>query len=148
MKKHLFYVCLLFLGLIALLIPHQNEAGKSNASQYYNFDNAETDADRVAFIAQFGWQVSNTPIETEHVKIPESFDQVHEDYNLLQKRVGLDLEPYKGKVLVRYSYQLYNHPSNNKNARVNVFVYAGSIVAADVMSTDLDGFMHAICDKE
>ena len=63
-----------------------------------------------------GCNVEETAVSFKKTVIPKSFGSVYENYNLLQKKAGLDLEPYRGRE-------------------------DGCIVGGDISSTALDGFM-------
>ena len=51
----------------------------------------ETNSQRVTFLAQYGWEVEEEPVEIRDVTIPEEFDQVYQQYNEVQKSQGMDL---------------------------------------------------------
>lgn len=103
--------------------------------------------ERVAFFSQFGWEISTDPLEVKEIVIPEEFDETYDEYNTLQKSQGLDLSKYKGKRAKFWSYEIRNYPGY-ENAdgviRGNILVYEGVVIAADVCSTVLDGFMQGI----
>ena len=95
-------------------------------------------------IRSFGWEINTTPIESASLVIPEIFDEIYEDYNLLQTEAGLDLEQYKGRPAVRYTYEVLNYPDNEANVRANVIVVDGKGVAGDICTVEIGGFMHAL----
>lgn len=103
---------------------------------------AKTSGERLAFIAQFGWEVAEEPVEVAEIVIPEEFDEVYEEYNTLQKKQSYDLEKLKGKRCKRYTYQITNYPECPDNARMNLLVADGRVVGGDVCSVELAGFMH------
>ena len=103
----------------------------------------------VNFLKSYGWEVDPHEIEIEEIVIPKSFDSVYKEYNLLQKEAGLDLEKYKGKKAVRYTYKVLNYPVKNKNnVRANVICVDKEPIAGDIMTTALDGFMHSLLFPE
>lgn len=97
---------------------------------------------RAAFIASFGWEVEEEPVEMMEVVIPAQFDEVYEKYNYLQKQQGYDLEKFQSKRCKRYSYDVLNYPGGIENVRVNLLIYKNKVVGGDVSSTELGGFMH------
>lgn len=106
---------------------------------------AADSAERVAFLSQFGWEVSEDPIEVSEVIIPEEFDEVYENYNEIQKEQNLDLSKYKGKRVKKWTYEVKNYPSSESSdgiIRANLLVYDGVVIGGDVCSVELDGFMH------
>ena len=101
---------------------------------------ASTNEERVAFLAQFGWQVDAEPLEIREVTIPDAFDEVYTKYNALQREQGFDLEPLAGKVCRQWAYVVTNYPGESP-VRANLLVYEGRVVGGDVSSAELDGFM-------
>lgn len=66
---------------------------------------AETEEQRLDILNAFG--IENAELtESEEITIPEDFNSVTENYNELQKQIGLDLAPYKGKRAERLIYSL------------------------------------------
>lgn len=102
----------------------------------------KTEEDRAEFLASFGWEISEEPLEVREVIIPKDFDNVYAEYNELQKATGYDLTKYSGKRCKRYSYIVTNYPGNEKDVQANILVYKDKIIGGDVSSAKLDGFMH------
>ena len=46
---------------------------------------ADTAEERLSFLSQFGWEVEEEPAEVKEVVIPEEFDDVYNQYNVIQK---------------------------------------------------------------
>ncbi len=103
---------------------------------------AKTERDRLAFIAQFGWEVEEEPQEIAEIVIPEEFDEVYIKYNELQQKQNYNLEKFKGKRCKRYTYKITNYPECPDNARINLLVCDGKVIGGDVCSVELNGFMH------
>ena len=113
---------------------------------FHSMDTAQN-AQIVEYIESLGWEIERTPIEISYLRIPETFDAVFDNYNLYQKEAGFDLTEFAGIRAVRYSYRVLNHRySAEVPVRANVIVIDSEIVAADVNSNVLGGFMHAITD--
>ena len=105
-------------------------------------DNSSANID---FLKSYGWKVQKEEIESEEITIPRVFDEVYNNNNLLQKQAGLDLEKYKGKKAVRYTYLVLNYPREvNEDVRANVICVKGVPVAGDIMTVSLGGFMHSL----
>ncbi len=100
----------------------------------------ETNSQRVTFLAQYGWEVEEEPVEIRDVTIPEEFDQVYEEYNEVQKAQGMDLTPFAGKTCQQWIYQVNNYPEEG-TVRATILVYEGQIIGGDISSTELDGFL-------
>lgn len=104
---------------------------------------AATNEERVAYLESFGWKVQNEPREFLEVAIPEKFDKVYEKYNEIQKEQGFNLEKYRGKRVMKYTYDVLNHPSaNGKSVYATLLVYKSKVIGGDVCSAELSGFMH------
>lgn len=101
--------------------------------------------ERVAFLSQFGWEVSEDPLEVAEVMIPSEFDDTYILYNEMQTEQGFNLEKYKGVRAKRWTYEIRNYPGYPEDSgciRANILVYEGNVIGGDVCSVELDGFMH------
>ena len=106
---------------------------------------ASTAQERVAFFSQFGYKISEDPLEVKEVVIPTEFDETYEEYNEIQKSQGLDLSKYKGKRVKMWSYTVKNYPGyeNADCIRGNILVYDGIVVGGDISNVELEGFMRS-----
>ena len=106
-------ICIALAALVALIafVPELQpvEASAEAQEQTITYDKVRSDEDRVAFLAQFGWTVDPTPVESTTVTIPREFDKVFAAYNELQRAQGLDLSEYGGKTVERYTYTVTNY---------------------------------------
>ena len=98
-------------------------------------------ADRVAYLENLGWAVDHAAIDEQAVTIPREFTEVYERYNEIQKAQGFDLTRFGGAEAVRYTYRVTNHPGGDENAVADIIVYRNEIIAGDIQSVKLDGFM-------
>ncbi len=141
-------ICVALTALITMItfIPDYDggELGyiTTGSQKEINYDKIKTDADRVNFLSQFGWEVSSTPVETAEISIPEEFDKVFTGYNEIQKRQGLDLSRYKKKTVTRYTYEVKNYGGEEGKVYANVIVYRNKVIGGDVCSADVNGFIH------
>lgn len=105
---------------------------------------ASDHSERMSFISQFGWEVSEEPTEVREVIIPETFDDVYTKYNEIQLSQGFDLSSYKGMRVKRWTYAVKNYAGyEDKDCiRINILVYDGNVIGGDVCSVELNGFMH------
>ena len=94
---------------------------------------------RVQFLKNFGWDVTNSPVETSQVRIPEEPSAVFERYNNLQKSQGYDLTEYAGKKVMRYVYRLNNYPGATEPVYATVLIYKNQIIGGDVTDTAAKG---------
>ncbi len=109
---------------------------------------ARTDEERIAFLTSCGWEVEPEPQEVEDVLIPETFNEVYERYQELQRKQGYDLTAYCGKTVRRYSYTVINHPDQSAPVRANLLVAQGKLIGGDICSVALDGFMTGFHNEE
>ena len=98
-----------------------------------------TNDDRVAFLANLGWDVTVTPTETMQVRIPENDDAVFRRYNDLQKSQGYDLSAYSGKAIMRYVYRINNYPGATEPVYATLLVYKNQVIGGDITDTAAKG---------
>ncbi len=97
------------------------------------------------FLSGFGWEVRETADSQAAVRIPDVFDKVYENYNIIQKTSGLDLLPYCGKSGTRYTFIVTNYPLDvGETVYANVIIIDGEPVGGDIMTVSLSGFMHGL----
>lgn len=105
------------------------------------FSKIKTNDDRVDFLEQFGWTVSETAVDEQKVTIPREFDKIMLSYNEFQRQMGLDLAKYKGKEVMRYTYEVTNYPEYEGRVYANMLVYRNKVIGGDVCSADSQGFL-------
>lgn len=94
-------------------------------------------------LQSYGISVEKIPIERTMVTIPSHFDNVYENYNIIQKKAGYDLKKYSGKTVWRYTFRVINLSSDHE-VRANILLFNNRIIGGDVMSTALNGFMYPL----
>ena len=102
----------------------------------------------LSFVSNYGWQVDDEPIEVREVIIPETFDEVYNNYNKIQLEQGFNLEKYAGQRVKKWTYIVRNYPdtlSTDDYVRINILVSDDMVIGGDVCSVKLDGFMHGFC---
>ena len=83
----------------------------------------DKDDEQCAFLEQFG--LSSVKItDSCEVVIPTEFNQTYEEYNELQKEIGLDLEKFKGKSVQKVTYEL----KNSKTKYAVLLIYKGKVI--------------------
>lgn len=101
--------------------------------------------DIVNYIQSFGWKIEPKPVEVEKFKIPEKFNTIYKRYNQYQKDIRKDLTPFQGKEVTRYTYKVlnYNNPTQYQGQQVyaDTIVYDGQIIAGELKTNQLNGFM-------
>ena len=135
-------------ALVALIVfiptvetPEATPAAVESASDI-KYDGVKTNEDRIAFLSQFGWTVEASPCDEKTVTIPSEFDEVFAGYNEIQKRQGLDLSRYTKCEVTRFTYVVTNYPDWDGLVYANIYVYKNTVVAGDICSADVTGFVH------
>lgn len=118
------------------------------ASAVVSPKDVKTNADRVAYLGEYGWQVKEEPLSTQELIIPREFDETYTDYLTLQSEQGFDLEKYAGKRVKRYTYEITNHPTGEQGVQGNLLIYKNTVVGGEVLSPRLDGFLHGLTRPE
>jgi len=112
-----------------------------------DFGSSESEEDiGKAFLESYGWVIGELS-EKEQLSIPSPLNDVYINYNKIQLSSGFDLIGYCGECVTRYTYEIKNHRLSD-NAYANVLIHSGKVIAADIMTRELNGFMHEINRKE
>ena len=108
----------------------------------------KTNEDRVAYLESYGWTVSPEAVSVEELLIPEEFDETYDQYLALQAQQGFDLTQYRGKRVKRYTYEVTNYPSGESGVEAGLLIYKNTVVAGEVLSTKLGGFIQGLAMPE
>ena len=96
-----------------------------------------------AYLQDLGWQPEPEPLDVQELVIPREFNKVYESYAALQREQGFELERYAGMKATRYSFRLLNYPGGEE-AVADLLVCGSAVIAGDVQSPALDGFMEGL----
>ena len=138
-RKKLLAVLLAVAAVAALILFFALRGGGKRSAPA-----VRTNEDRVAYLEALGWEVEDTPLETQEVIIPETFEGVYEDYAKLQADQGFDLAKYAGMEATRYTYVVENYPDAQGQVVADLLICRNRVVAGDVQSVALDGFMQGL----
>ncbi|MCI2105217.1 MAG: DUF4830 domain-containing protein [Intestinimonas sp.] len=119
-------------------------ADTASASAKASPKGVKTNEDRVAYLQSYGWLVSDEPLAVEELLIPEQFDETYDQYLKLQSDQGFDLTKYAGKRVKRYTYQVLNYPTGETGVQAGLLIYKDTVVGAEIMSSQLNGFIHGL----
>ena len=111
--------------------------------------NLSTQDGREKFLQSLGWEIDLSSEELRSVRLPDSFDGVMAEYARMQAEQGLDLSAHCGESCEQYSYTLTNYPDCGDRVIITLYVRRGRLIAGDIHTAALDGFMHGIfrdCD--
>ena len=144
--KNIAIVSILVIASVGAIVALSSSRKIEGNAQTPNVLQGKTDEERVAFLQGFGWEVSTEPSEIAEVAIPKDFGDVYENYNIIQKKQGYNLETYKGKKAKRYTYEIKNYEAKDgsvpQNVVANLLILDDKIIGGDICSTKLNGFMH------
>ena len=115
-----------------------------SASSLPNPKGVKTNQDRIDYLSAYGWQVSEEPVATQELFIPDEMDDSYDEYLALQTQQGFHLEKYAGKRVKRYTYEVLNYPTGESGVQVNLLLCKNTVVGGEVLSPRLDGFLHGL----
>ena len=104
----------------------------------------KSNEDRVAYLEQWGWQVTGEPLSVQELLIPKEMDDSYLEYLAMQQEQGFDLSKYAGKRVKRYTYQVTNYPTGEEGVQANLLICRNTVVGGEVLSPQLDGFLHGL----
>lgn len=103
---------------------------------------------RVQYLADLGWEVDPATEERKTVLIPQELEGVMSDYNALQLDQGFDLAKHLGESCEQYTYTVTNYAESTKPVYVTLYIQGNRVIAGDIHSNALDGFMRGLYDNE
>lgn len=149
-KKMLLIVLAAILILTgAFVLLKRGGESKSTVKNGMNLK-AETAEERIAFLSQFGYEVTQDPLKVEEVIIPEEFDETYTQYNEIQKTQNFDLEKYKGCRVKKWTYEVTNYKGYENSDGIieaNLLIYNSLVIGADIQCLEQNGFIKALNDK-
>ena len=125
------------IAVIVLLLSGGNDAPASSVTGVASND------DRVNFLSGFGWEVTNSPVESSQVRIPEQTNEVFDRYNALQKSQGYDLSNYAGDTVMRYVYKVNNYPNSTEPVYATLLISKNQIIGGDITDTAAKGVIRS-----
>ena len=134
-KKKIAVIAAVVVGLILAIVLLFN--GGDNAAE--TAATVSGNDSRIAFLRETGWDVTETPVQSGQVKIPDAQSEIFDRYNALQKSQGYDLSQYAGKTVMRYVYQINNYPGATDPVYATLLVYKNQIIGGDVTNTAAKG---------
>ena len=143
-------LCVALAVLVTLIafVPELQPAAAANGelteSATVHYDGVRSNEERIAFLAQFGWEVQPDAIESTTVRIPAEFDKVFAAYNELQRTQGLDLSSFAGKTVERHTYAVSNYPGYDGTVHANLLIFRGRVIGGDICSADPAGFLQGL----
>ena len=101
---------------------------------------------REKYLNSFGWEIDTESEECRDITLPREFDGIMEDYARMQYEQGFCLYDYAGFDCMQYTYTVTNY-ENDCPVYATLYVKNRHVIAADIHSAAIDGFMHGIKTK-
>lgn len=102
-------IAIALICIICMTTAHNSPAQTATCDEIGTFSlSAENTEEQVSFLEQFGHTAIAQSAVCSEVVIPSEFNEVYENYNDLQKQIGLDLEKFKGKTAQKIQFELEN----------------------------------------
>lgn len=98
---------------------------------------------RQKYLSGLGWEIEPSSEQSAKIVLPEEFDGVMADYNNLQKQQGFDMSMFAGQECTQYTYAVKNYPGED-GVLATLYVHGRRVIAGDIHSTSVDGFMHTL----
>ena len=111
-------------------------------------EDLSTPEGRQSFLRTYGWEIDPASESIKRVQIPRRLEGALADYNELQKKQGYDLSGHLGEPCDQITYLLTNYPGRDQTVLVTLYIQGRSLIAADIHSTALNGFMHGLKDAQ
>ena len=129
------------IAAIVMLLSGRNDTTPTVSTAVSNNDA------RVAFLKEFGWDVTTSPAESGQVKIPAQSSPVFDRYNALQKSQGYDLSQFADKTVMRYVYKINNYPGATEPVYATLLIYKNQIIGGDITDTSAKGVIRGLLSK-
>lgn len=143
--KQLFGAVLALTGVIVIVLTFvSNHNGKPVGAAASI--NCATPKEREEYLKELGYEFEDE-IKSKEITVPAEFNQVYKEYNEIQKKQGFDLEEYKGKKAVIYTYKITNY-KDNENVIADLMVCDGKLIGADLCDPSADdGFLIGLAEN-
>ena len=101
-------------------------------------------AGRQAYLRSLGWEIDPETEAFRTVLVPDQLEGIMAQYNKLQLQQGYDLSRHLGESCLQYTYEITNYADSDGKVIVSLYLQDGEVIAADIHSTALNGFMHGL----
>ena len=104
----------------------------------------ETTEGRVAYLASLGWEADPETESFRTVIVPQKLEGIMAQYNKMQLKQGFDLNHHLGESCRQYCYDITNYSDTDGRVVASLYIQDGSLIAGDIHSTAVNGFMHGL----
>ena len=111
----------------------------------YDLDSPEG---REAYLNSLGWEINMESESFRTVIVPDKLEGIMAQYNRMQQAQGYDLSLHLGESCSQYSYELTNYTEAEGGVIVTLYIQDGALIAADIHTTAVNGFMHGLKKNE
>ena len=130
------------LALLVAFVPSYVPTSHLVGEEKVVYDNISSLGARMEFLAGFGWEIDAEREDASAVTVPAKFDAVYEDYNDIQRAQGLNLQRYRGKTVMRYTYPVKNYEGWDGEVWATMLVYKDRVIGGDICYASPQGFVH------
>ncbi len=103
---------------------------------------------RERYLNALGWEIDRDSESFRTVVVPQKLEGIMAQYNKIQLRQGCDLNAHLGESCRQYCYDVTNYPGGEGKIIVSLYIQDGTVIAGDVHSTAVNGFMHGLKRSE
>jgi len=103
---------------------------------------------REAYLKSLGWDIDRDSESFRSVVVPQKLEGIMAQYNKIQLKQGFDLNKHLGESCRQYCYDVTNYPGGTGKVIVSLYLQNGEVIAGDVHSTAVNGFMHGLSRSE
>jgi hypothetical protein len=141
-KRKALLTILICAAIIFILI-----LARGNFSPGIEYDLNTADG-REAYLNSLGWEINKESESFKTVIVPDKLDGIMAQYNRMQQAQGYDLSLHLGESCSQYSYELTNYTDSDGTVIVTLYIQDGALIAADIHTTAVNGFMHGLKKNE
>ena len=141
-KRKALHTILICAAIIFILI-----LARGNYSPGIEYDLNTADG-REAYLNSLGWEINKESESFKTVIVPDKLDGIMAQYNRMQQAQGYDLSLHLGESCSQYSYELTNYTDSDGTVIVTLYIQDGALIAADIHTTAVNGFMHGLKKNE
>lgn len=99
---------------------------------------------RLSYLADLGWAVRDTPVETLDLQLPQTWSGEWESYIQLQNEQGLPFADFAACQVRRYTYAVTNYPEVTQGVQINLYLCEDQLIGGDLISTGEKAFQHGL----
>ena len=141
-RKKALLVLLIVAVIVLLLVTAKSVFSKAEAPDL------TTTEGRAAYLQALGWEIDPDSESFRTVLIPDQLEGIMAQYNKIQLRQGMDLTRHLGENCMQYCYEITNYPNGEGKVVVSLYLQDGELIAADIHSTSVNGFMKGLLEEE